>query len=139
MAHCWNACIEEWPAFRALLSNTQMALYKGEMDTAREYAELAENQENAQQIFADIRAEYERTVAEVLSVAHLSSLMEETPLLQYSLQRRDPYLDPLNHIQITLIRRHRQYVQETGSTDSPWLPTLLRTINAIAAGMRNTG
>jgi phosphoenolpyruvate carboxylase len=78
-------------------------------------------------------------VAEVLSVAHLSALMEETPLLQYSLQRRDPYLDPLNHIQITLIQRHRQYVQETGNTDSPWLPTLLRTINAIAAGMRNTG
>ncbi len=130
---------QEWPAFRSLLSNTQMALYKGEMDTAREYAELAENQENAQKIFADIRAEYELTVAEVLGVAHLNSLMEETPFLQYSLQRRDPYLDPLNHIQITLIRRHRQYVQETGSTDSPWLPTLLRTINAIAAGMRNTG
>ena len=130
---------QEWPAFRSLLSNTQMALYKGAMDTAREYAELAENQENAQKIFADIRAEYELTVAEVLGVAHLNSLMEETPFLQYSLQRRDPYLDPLNHIQITLIRRHRQYVQETGSTDSPWLPTLLRTINAIAAGMRNTG
>ncbi|UJS25933.1 phosphoenolpyruvate carboxylase [Thiothrix winogradskyi] len=130
---------QEWPAFRALLSNTQMALYKGEMDTAREYAELAENQESAQQIFADIRGEYERTVAEILGVARINELMEETPLLQYSLQRRDPYLDPLNHIQITLIRRHRQYVQETGSTDSPWLPTLLRTINAIAAGMRNTG
>lgn len=130
---------DQWPAFRSLLSNTQMALYKGEMDTAKEYAELASDQDSAQKIFADIRSEYELTVAEVLGVARLKGLMEETPLLQYSLQRRDPYLDPLNHIQITLIQRHRQYVAETGNTDSPWLPTLLRTINAIAAGMRNTG
>lgn len=130
---------EEWPAFRSLLGNVQMALYKAEMDTAREYAELAEDQENAQRIFSDIHAEYELTVAEVLRTARLESLMDETPLLQYSLRRRDPYLDPLNHIQITLIRRHRRYVQETGDTNSPWLPSLLRTINAIAAGMRNTG
>jgi phosphoenolpyruvate carboxylase len=129
----------EWPAFRSLLSNTQMALYKGEMDTASEYAELATDQASAQAIFANIRTEYNLTVDEVLKTAHLETLMEDTPLLQYSLQRRDPYLDPLNHIQITLIRRHRQYVEETGNTDSPWLPVLLRTINAIAAGMRNTG
>lgn len=130
---------KEWPAFRALLSNTQMALYKGEMDTAHEYAALVKDQNTAQAIFADIRAEYALTVAEILAVAGLNTLMEETPLLQYSLQRRDPYLDPLNHIQITLIRRHREYAEQTGNTDSPWLPTLLRTINAIAAGMRNTG
>lgn len=129
----------EWPAFRALLSNTQMALYKGEMDTAQEYAALTKDQTNAQAIFADIRNEYELTVKEILHVAHLQALMEETPLLQYSLKRRDPYLDPLNHIQITLLRRHRQHLEQTGELDSPWLPALLRTINAIAAGMRNTG
>ena len=69
----------------------------------------------------------------------LQTLMEETPLLQYSLQRREPYLDPLNHIQITLIKRHRHYAQEQQTVESPWLPVMLRTINAIAAGMRNTG
>jgi len=52
------------------------------------------------------------------------------------MKRRDPYLDPLNHIQIMLIKRHRQY---QGEEPSPWLDNLLRTINAIAAGMRNTG
>ncbi|WMP18559.1 phosphoenolpyruvate carboxylase [Thiothrix lacustris] len=143
-AHSDNSALlermyNEWPAFRSLLSNTQMALYKGEMDTASEYAELATDQASAQAIFANIRTEYNLTVDEVLKTARLGTLMEDTPLLQYSLQRRDPYLDPLNHIQITLIRRHRQYVEETGNTDSPWLPVLLRTINAIAAGMRNTG
>lgn len=130
---------DEWPAFRALLSNVQMAMYKADMDTAAEYAALAENQDSAQKILADIRAEFELTTAEILKIARVSDLMEDTPLLQYSLQWRDPYLDPLNHIQITLIQRHRQYVQQQGNTDSPWLPTLLRTINAIAAGMRNTG
>ncbi|MEB4591195.1 phosphoenolpyruvate carboxylase [Candidatus Thiothrix sp. Deng01] len=130
---------QEWPAFRSLLSNVQMSLYKAEMATAQEYSELAGDQTSAQQIFADIRAEHALTTREVLKTAQLEHLMDETPLLQYSLQRRDPYLDPLNHIQITLIRRHRRYVAETGSTDSSWLSVLLRTINAIAAGMRNTG
>lgn len=130
---------DEWPAFRSLLGNVQMAMYKGEMDIAHEYAALASDQANAQAIYADIRAEYELTRVEVLSIARLQELMDETPLLQYSLQRRNPYLDPLNHIQIVLIRRHREYVSQTGNTDSAWLPTVLRTINAIAAGMRNTG
>ncbi|MBJ6609737.1 MAG: phosphoenolpyruvate carboxylase [Candidatus Thiothrix moscowensis] len=130
---------DEWPAFRSLLGNVQMAMYKGEMDIAHEYAVLARDQANAQTIYADIRAEYALTRDEVLRVARLQDLMDEAPLLQYSLQRRNPYLDPLNHIQIVLIRRHREYVQQTGDTNSSWLPTLLRTINAIAAGMRNTG
>ncbi|EIJ35993.1 phosphoenolpyruvate carboxylase [Thiothrix nivea] len=130
---------DEWPAFRSLLSNVQMALYKAEMDTALEYAELAKDQESAQKIFADIRNEYELTASEVLKAAKQEHLMDDAPFLQYSLQRRDPYLDPLNHIQITLIRRHRRFAEETGDTNSSWLPVLLRTINAIAAGMRNTG
>ncbi len=129
----------EWPAFTALLSNVQMALYKAAMGTAREYAELAQNQDNAQKIFTDIRTEYELTVSEVLKIMRLTALVEDAPLLQYSLQRRDPYLDPLNHIQITLIKRHRQHAQTTGEIESPWLPALLRTINALAAGLRNTG
>ena len=130
---------QEWPAFRSLLSNVQMALYKARMDTAQEYAQLAKDQVSAQQIFGDIRQEYVLTVSEVLKVAKIAALLDETPLLQYSLQRREPYLGPLNHIQITLIKRHRQYAQEHETVESPWLPVMLRTINAIAAGMRNTG
>lgn len=130
---------QEWPAFRALLSNVQMALFKAEMDTAREYAELSAHPDRARHIFGLIEAEYHRTVTEVLRTAEIGSLMEETPLLQYSLQRRDPYLDPLNHIQITLLRRHHRFIEEQPNAESPWLPVLLRTINAIAAGMRNTG
>ena len=129
---------QKWPFFRALLSNVQMALFKAQMETAKEYASLWSNQERSMSIYGKIADEYHRTVKEVLSIAEIDFLMAETPLLQYSLSRREPYLDPLNHVQITLLRRHRKHI-ELSDDDSPWLDELLLTINAIAAGMRNTG
>ena len=133
-----QAMYQEWPFFRALLSNAQMALTKAEMKTAEEYVELAVDQENAQKIFASIRQEFGRTVEQVLTVAKIDSLMGETEALALSLSRREPYLGPLNHIQIALIKRHRdESIDE--EERSQWLSPLLRSINAIAAGMRNTG
>ncbi len=129
---------QQWPFFRSLLSNVQMALFKAQMDIAKEYAELWDNHERSMTIYQKIAAEYYLTVKEVLNIAGINSLMAETPLLQYSLQRREPYLDPLNHIQITVLRRHRKHISSS-SDESPWLEELLLTINAIAAGMRNTG
>ncbi len=131
--------VKEWPFFSALMSNVQMALYKAQMDIAKEYAEQSPNKEQALGIFEKIRTEYELTVDQVLSATGLEKLMEDTPLLQYSLTRRDPYLDPLNHIQITLLGRHRSAIEGTDNVESVHLDGLLRTINAIAAGMRNTG
>lgn len=127
-----------WPAFKSLLGNTQMGLFKAEMDIAREYAGLVENQELAKQIYATIRAEFELTVNEILLISQQAQLMDDTPLLQYSVLRRNPYLDPLNNIQVTLLRRHREHLIQSTEA-SPWLEALLRTINAIAAGLRNTG
>ncbi len=131
--------VKEWPFFGALLSNVQMALFKAEMDIAKEYAMLSPNQEEAMAIYEKIRAEYELTVDQVLKATGLSELMEDTPFLQHSLKWRNPYLDPLNHIQITMLRRHRAAIEGTDLVESPHLDGLLRTINAIAAGMRNTG
>ena len=130
---------QKWPFFRALLSNVQMALFKAQMDIAKEYAGLWKDHKRSMEIYQMIADEYYRTTKEVLSVAGLDALMDETPLLQYSLSRREPYLDPLNHIQITLLRRHREHLSISGENESPWLDGLLLTINAIAAGMRNTG
>jgi len=129
---------QNWPFFRALLSNVQMALFKAQMDIAKEYAGLWSEKELSMSIYAKIAEEYYRTVKEVLNVAQIDALMAETPLLQYSLSRREPYLDPLNHIQITVLGRHRKHML-TSQDESPWLDELLLTINAIAAGMRNTG
>jgi phosphoenolpyruvate carboxylase len=128
----------DWPFFRMLLSNTQMSLFKADMRIAESYASLCENQEQAREIFQTVVAEYERTVANVLKTAQLPSLMAETPQLALSLSRREPYLDPLNGIQPVLLKRYR----DTSLSDEErekWLGPLLRSINAIAAGMRNTG
>ena len=127
-----------WPFFHSFLSNTQMALFKAEMDIAQAYSTLCENQTQAKAIFDQIREEYERTKDLVLKIAEIDSLMEETPDIALSLNRRNPYLDPLNYIQIDMIDKFRdQSVSDEESEQ--WLDPLLRSINAIAAGMRNTG
>lgn len=128
---------QDWPYFRALLSNTQMSLFKAEMRIAREYVRLAEDQEQAATIFGGIEEEYRRTLTQVLNVAGLQVLMEETPELHRSLARRNIYLDPLNHIQVSVLERYR--AEEDEEKREGWLDPLLRSINAIAAGMRNTG
>ncbi|MBU1979054.1 MAG: phosphoenolpyruvate carboxylase [Gammaproteobacteria bacterium] len=128
----------EWPFFRALLGNTQMALFKADMGIAARYAELAENKETSDAIYRTISDEYHRTVTEVLNIADATSLMQETPQLALSLARRNPYLDPLNHIQVLLLQRCRDESLPQVERDR-WLSSLLRSINAIAGGLRNTG
>jgi phosphoenolpyruvate carboxylase len=127
-----------WPFFRALLSNTQMALFKADMNIAACYAELAENQASSRRIYQTIAAEYERTIFQVLNIVNATSLMQDTPQQALSLSRRNPYLDPLNHIQVLLLRRCRDESLPQAERDV-WLNPLLRSINAIAAGLRNTG
>ena len=129
---------QEWPFFRALLSNTQMSLFKAQMDIAREYTDLALDKDRAANIYENIRGEFQRTLTQVLCVADQKVLIQENPSLHLSLVRRDPYLDPLNHIQLTLLKRYRNEQLPEGERDI-WLDPLLRSINAIAGGMRNTG
>ncbi|HRF42944.1 MAG TPA: phosphoenolpyruvate carboxylase [Candidatus Competibacteraceae bacterium] len=133
---------QAWPFFHALLNNSQMSLSKVDPGIAREYARLCENPDVETGIYQRFQAEYEQTCQEILSVAQVPTLLEENPDLAKSLERRNPYLDPLNHIQVTLLPRYRQALREHGA-DSPevetWLRPLLRSINALAAGMRNTG
>ena len=128
----------DWPFLRALLGKTQMSLAKSEMTIARGYAGLCENPDTGRRIYGLIEGEYRRTCAQVLDIAGGEVLLEEDPMLAESLARRNIYLDPLNHLQISLLRRLREY-PETPGEQNPWTTILLRTINAIAAGMRNTG
>ncbi|WP_134083116.1 phosphoenolpyruvate carboxylase [Thiohalophilus thiocyanatoxydans] len=129
---------QQWPFFSALLSNTQMSLFKADMHIARDYADLCKDPQTADTIYKMINAEYNRTRLRVLEAARLQELMAETPNLALSLTRRNPYLDPLNQIQRILIERFRD--ESISEEDrNQWLNPLLRSINAIAAGMRNTG
>lgn len=129
---------QEWPFFRAMLSNTQMALYKADPNIAAEYAKLCKDRDTGERIYTMFLEEFNRTCEQVLNITGSQRLLEENPLLEVSLKRRNPYLDPLNHIQLTLIKRYRDETQSDEDRDM-WLNPLLRSINAIAAGMRNTG
>ncbi|MDH5258200.1 MAG: phosphoenolpyruvate carboxylase, partial [Gammaproteobacteria bacterium] len=82
--------------------------------------------------------EYKRTVTQILNIANANELLEETPALSLSLKRRNPYLDPLCYIQVKLLRQYRS-MDENDMERERWLKPLLRSINAIATGMRNTG
>ncbi|ALP52452.1 phosphoenolpyruvate carboxylase [Candidatus Tenderia electrophaga] len=128
----------QWPFFRALLSNTQMALFKADMRIAQEYAQLCLDSDTSATIYGHVRDEYRQTVDTVLTVTDSDHLLDESPGLALSLARRNPYLDPLNNIQITLLKRYRDERQPEQERNI-WLDPLLRSINAIAAGMRNTG
>jgi phosphoenolpyruvate carboxylase len=129
---------KDWPFFHSLLRNTQMSLTKGEMHIAREYAELVKDRAMADEVYGMIADEYRRTLKEVLHVSGMNDLVDIDPVLGTSMQRRNPYLDPLNHIQVTLLKRYRDESLSDEERET-WLVPLLRSINAIAAGMRNTG
>ncbi len=128
----------DWPFFRTLLSNTQMALFKGDMDVARAYAALCEDANTRERVYTRVREEYDRTAQQILEITGLSGLLADTPALALSVARRNPYLDPLNYVQLALLPRYRdEHLPEEERTR--WLDPLLRSINGIAAGMRNTG
>lgn len=129
---------QHWPYFRALLSNTEMALYKADIVTAEEYSELCLSGEMRKRVFEIIREEHDKTQSFTLQVSSMAHLLDDIEPLALSLMRRDPYLDPLNHIQIMLLKRYRDESLSEKDRDI-WLDPLLRSINAIAAGMRNTG
>jgi phosphoenolpyruvate carboxylase len=125
----------EWPFFRTLLSNAQMALAKADFHISQQYAALCADGGYGSKVYQTINQENERSIRELLAVADSDDLLADNPNLALSLDHRRSYLDPLNHIQVVLLRKLRADERE----DSPWLEPLLRSINAIAAGMRNTG
>ncbi len=128
----------EWPFFRNLLDNVQMALSKTDMEIAKQYASLCVNSDTGKQVHNMISAEYQRCVGWILDIVNADELLADNPMLATSLRSRNSYLGPLNYIQVVLLRRLRSELHDNIGEDSS-LRVLLRTINAIAAGMRNTG
>ncbi len=130
MTELYNA----WPFFRAQLSNMDMVLAKTSMAIARRYANLVEDERLRETIYGRIREEWQSTVGAVLRISRQHELLERNPLLNRSIQNRFPYLDPLNHIQVEMMKLSRAQSQD---------PKVLRgiqlTINGIAAGLRNSG
>ncbi|MEJ2214282.1 MAG: phosphoenolpyruvate carboxylase, partial [Gammaproteobacteria bacterium] len=96
------------------------------------------DKDTGNRIYKLINEEYQRCCKQILDISGNEKLIADNPVLQMSLIRRDPYLDPLNHIQLSLLKRTRNN-DITEQERASWFTPLLRSINAIAAGMRNTG
>lgn len=123
-----------WPFFRTLLSNMDMVLAKSDIAIASRYAELVTDAELRAAIFGRIKAEWERTRALLLAIEEQAELLADNPLLKRSIRNRFPYMDPLNHLQVELLHRHR-----AGETDERIRRGIHLTINGVAAGLRNSG
>ncbi len=127
-----------WPFFRTLIDNVEMTLAKSDLGIAERYVRALDPSDEALGLHRHIAAEHARTVAMVLAVTEQSELLDRNPVLQRSIQVRNPYVDPLSLLQVELLRRARgEGAQETSAEDLEH--ALLLTIDAIAAGMRNTG
>jgi phosphoenolpyruvate carboxylase len=123
-----RALYRDRPFFRTLVQNLEMTLAKSSMEIAAEYLELVEEQS----LWPVIADEHRRTVAAVLEIVEARDLLERHPALQQSIRLRNPYVDPMNAVQVSLLRRYR-------GGDEAAAPPLLRSIAGIAAGLRNTG
>ena len=102
-----QAMYREWPFFQTTLSNMDMVLAKSDIAIASRYAELVPERELRDRIFQRLRAEWQSSIDMLLAITGQEALLEQNPLLARSIRNRFPYLDPLNHVQIELLKRHR--------------------------------
>ncbi|GCF08531.1 phosphoenolpyruvate carboxylase [Dictyobacter arantiisoli] len=144
---------QHWPFLKAFIDNLQMTLSKSDMRIAHEYAAtLVEDQELSARISQAIQAEYERTRQAILAIVGGNDLLDNSPVLQESIKRRNPYVDPLSYFQIVLLKRLRKLggpltldpeTEKDATAEEKERARLtygvLLTINGIAAGVRNTG
>ncbi|WP_457445714.1 phosphoenolpyruvate carboxylase [Roseateles sp. P5_E4] len=130
--------LKGWPFFRALLSNLDMVLAKTDLALAERYVELVEDKKLGKRIFTAIRAEFDLTQAALSLITGDDKRLAANPSLARSIEHRFPYIDPLNHLQVELMRRYRRT-----QADDPAMERVQRgihlSINGIAAGLRNTG
>jgi phosphoenolpyruvate carboxylase len=123
-----------WPFFRAMLSNLDMVLAKSDLGIAGRYAELVDDRDLGMRIFESIKREWEAARAQLFAITGASEFLADNPTLARSIRNRFAYLDPLNHVQVELLRRYR-----AGDQDERTVRAIHLTINGIAAALRNSG
>lgn len=129
-----RAMEREWPLFAATIANAEMALAKSDLDIARRYAGLVTDTSIRERIWEQIDQEHERATREILRLTNQERLLERDPVLRRSIDRRNPYVDPISFVQVELLRRLRAH-----GADDRTLRTILRSVNGIAGGLKNTG
>ena len=131
---------QDWPVFSTLLLNMDMVLAKADMDIASRYAALVRDTTLRERIFPRIKAEYERTCAHLLDITGQRALLDRNPALRRSIVYRFPYLDPLNHVQVEMLRRYREQSPESSeAADERIRRSVHISINGIASALRNSG
>jgi len=128
----------QWPFFRTLLSNMDMVLAKSDLAVATRYVELVPDKRAARKIFAAIEAEWARTQRVLALITGESARLASNEALAKSIAYRLPYIDPLNHLQVELMRRYRAQ-KETGAAHERVQRGIHMSINGVAAGLRNSG
>jgi phosphoenolpyruvate carboxylase len=128
----------DWPFFRSLIDNLQMALAKADFVIAREYDSLVKDRDVAERIFGRLEEEYRLTREMVLAITGQQEVLDHVPVIQESIRLRNPYVDPLSFIQVDLLRQLRYHCPSKEECKEV-LEQVLLTINGIAAGLRNTG
>ncbi|MDR3684492.1 MAG: phosphoenolpyruvate carboxylase [Geothrix sp.] len=123
-----------WPYFRSLISMMDMVLAKVDLAIASCYADLVEDRDLKVRIFSRIKEECEASILALQAITGQEALLEDNPALKRSIQHRFPYMDPINHLQVELLRRYRG-----GDPDARIQRGILLSINGIAAGLRNSG
>lgn len=127
-----------WPFFNALVKNAELDLAKADLGIAELYASLVSDEALRKHVFQAMRSEYKRACEAVCQVMGQAALLENAPFMQRSIERRNPYVDPLNFIQVALLKQLRQ--MDTEAPDyRQVMRAVLNTINGISAGMKTTG
>ena len=124
----------KWPFFRTVLSNMAQVLAKSDMGLAARYAELVDDEELRHRVFGKIVDEHERTIRMHKLITGQDDLLADNPALARSVFNRFPYLEPLNHLQVELLRRYR-----SGDTDELVQRGILLTMSGLASALRNSG
>ena len=128
----------EWPFFQTLIDNAQLTMRKADMGIAELYAGLVDDKAIRERIFGILMDEFTRTEKAILAITGQKQLLAREPVLLKSVQLRNPYIDPLNYIQVEMMRRLRAgKLSKTEDEDTRAVVEL--TINGISGGLKNTG
>lgn len=130
---------KEWLFFRAIVENVQLDLAKADMGIAELYASLVEDETLRQTIFTQIKEEHALATRMITQLLNQEEILSNSPVIQRSIERRNPYIDPLNFIQVAALRDLRQNANPESDDYKATLQVVLNTINSIAAGMKTTG
>ena len=129
----------EWAFFRTLVDNAQLALRGADLLIARVYATLAEEADRAS-VYPQLEAEFRRTEAALCRLTGQRDLLDDAPWLKRSIRVRNPYIDPMNYVQVALLRRLRANTAVADQAEVEEIHDAVRlSVNGIAAGLRNTG